>query len=381
MIFSLLPIFIVEELGGSVRSFGLLEGAVIFLSFIAKIFAGFVMDIFRKKLPMLNIGTTLTIVSKFFLACAPSVFFVFISKSIDRFAKGLRHAPSDAILAEIATKKGYAYSMRYMVNLLGFSVGSVITSVIIRTIGKNFRLIFTLAIIPTLAAWHILKSRIKYDDKPAKDVEVEKQKWRISDIKLLPSQYWTFMVIVVLLMGNRFSEGFITLRAKDVLPENTSNFPLFMTIYEIFAVLTALCVGRFSDKFDKRKILLCGLGILAVADTFGIVARDRFSVAFLYLLSGMHMGATQGILSSIIAEIAPKKLVCTAFMFFYLTEGVTVLCANLVAGVSFDLINSLSLPRSALPFTIGLVPCLAALFLTQRWIKKQPLANVKEARS
>ena len=69
MIFSLLPLFIVDELGGSSRSFGMLEGAVIFLSFMAKLFAGFIMDIFKKKLPMLRTGVILTVLSKFFLAC------------------------------------------------------------------------------------------------------------------------------------------------------------------------------------------------------------------------------------------------------------------------------------------------------------------------
>ena len=161
MIFSLLPIFIVDELGGNSKSFGLLEGSVIFLSFMAKLFAGFIMDIFKKKLPMLRLGMFLTTFSKFSLACSINIFFVFLAKSIDRFAKGLRQAPSDAIFAELSSKKGFAYSFRHMMNLSGFFCGSFITTTIVAFIGRNFRLIFSLAIVPTLIAIYIFNTRIR----------------------------------------------------------------------------------------------------------------------------------------------------------------------------------------------------------------------------
>jgi MFS family permease len=336
---------------------------------MAKIFAGFVMDIFKKRLPMLNIGTILTVISKFFLACAPSVFFVFISKAIDRFAKGLRHAPSDTILAEIATKKGYAYSMRYMVNLLGFLVGSITTSIIITTIGKNFRLIFTLAIIPTLFAWHILKSKVNYQDKDA-DSKIGHQKWKVSDVKLLPKSYWRFLLIVLFLMFNRFSEGFISLRAKEILPASTGNFPLFMALYELFAVCTALIVGSFSDKCDKRKILIVGISLLVIADIVGVLANNRLTVIILHILAGMHMGATQGILSSIVAEIAPKQLYGAAFAVCYFAEGLTLFLANNIAGSAADLLNFLNISDSAGPFILGMFPSFAAIILLIKWCRQ-----------
>lgn len=373
MVFSLLPIFIVDELGGSSKSFGLLEGSVIFLSFMAKLFAGFIMDIFKKKLPMLNMGTILTVLSKFSLACAPTVFFVFIAKSIDRFAKGLRQAPSDAILAELATKKGFAYSFRYMMNLSGFLTGSIITSTIVATLGKNFRLIFALAVLPALITVYILKTKIKYNDERLYK-QTEKQKWNIKDISLMPRSYWQFIIVITLLMLNRFSEGFITLRAKEVLPEYVSNFPIFMSFYEICAICIAVLVGKIADNFDKRKIMLLGILLLIIADIFGIIANNLFTTIAIYIFAGMHIGATQGLIASIIAKTAPKHLIGTAFAIYYGIDGLILFLANNIAGSSSGVAKYIGLQGSSGPFLFGLIASVSAILYILYWSKKEKIS-------
>jgi MFS family permease len=360
MIFSLLPIFIVDELGGTTKSFGLLEGTVTFLSFMAKLCAGFLMDIFKKKKPMLVTGAVLTVLSKLFLALSFNVCCVFIAKSIDRFAKGLRHAPTDAILAEIASKSGFAYSFRYMMIVLGAFSGSVITSLLVFSFGQNFRLVFTIAIIPTVIAMYILKTKIKYKEE---DVLVlrEKYRWNIRDVTQMPAIYWRFIIAVTFLMFNRFSEGFITLMAKDVLPESVAQFPLFMSGYEILAMVTALAVGKFADKIDQMKLLIWGVLVVFSADLFGIFSYNCYSVIAVYLLSGVHMGATQGLLSSMIAKCAPKHLVGTAFALFYGIEGIALFMSNYFAGISSHIAIACSLKPSAGPFMIGAVASLATI--------------------
>jgi MFS family permease len=360
MVFSLLPIFIVDELGGSAKSFGLLEGTVTFLSFMARLGAGFLMDIFKKRRPMLVTGAALTVLSKLFLALSFNVGCVFIAKSIDRFAKGLRHAPTDAILADIASKSGFAYSFRYMMVVLGAFSGSIITSLLVYGFGQNFRLIFTIAVIPTIIALYILKTKVKYKEE---DISVlrEKYRWNIMDIAQMPAIYWRFIIAITFLMFNRFSEGFITLMAKEVLPKSAAQFPLFMSGYEILAMVTALVIGKFADKIDQMKLLICGIVVIISADLFGIFSHDCYTVIAVYLLSGIHMGATQGLLASTIAKCAPKHLVGTAFALFYGIEGVTLFISNYLAGISSHIATACSLKPSAGPFMIGAIASLAAI--------------------
>lgn len=375
MIFSLLPVFIVDELGGNSKSFGALEGAVIFLSFMAKLFAGFIMDIFKRKLPMLNVGTILTVFSKLSLACAPSVFFVFISKSIDRFAKGLRQAPSDTILAEISEKKGFAYSLRYTTNISGFLLGSIITSTIVTLIGKNFRLIFSLAILPAVVALCILRTKIKYDDTKKYELD-DKRKWRVKDITNMPKAYWNFIIFISLLMFNRFSEGFITLRAKEVIPEQVGNFPLFMGMYELFAISIAILVGRVSDRLDKRKLMLIGVCLLVIADLFGIFACGVMTTIFIYVFAGLHIGMTQGLIGSIIAKLAPKHLVGSAFAIFYGIEGLILLLSNNLAGFLSELAKSMQIQGTSAPFICGAFFSLVSILYIHFWIQREKIISI-----
>ncbi|MDR1365319.1 MAG: MFS transporter [Holosporales bacterium] len=359
MIFSLLPIFIVEELGGSSKSFGFLEGAVVFISFIAKVFSGFIIDAFKKKVPMLRVGTALTMASKLFLACAPNVFFVFASKSLDRFAKGLRQAPSDAMLAGLSADKGIVFSLRYSMNLAGFLIGSVITSGTAYFIGTNYRLIFAASVLPTVVAMCILQKKIRsnndyYELK-------EKHKWNIRDIALLPREYWLFMGVVALLMFNRFSEGFITLKAKSVLPESAGLFPMFMSAYEICAACVAIPMGRISDRLRKKNVLAFGVGLLVVADIFGMFATSWYSVIAIYIFAGLHMGATQGVIGAVVVKSTPQHLVGTAFAIFYMVEGLTLLCANSLAGLTHKVAKSIALPEASGPFTMGIIASVAAI--------------------
>ncbi len=352
MIFTLLPIFITEDLHGTISQFGFIEGLVVFLSFLSKLCVGFLIDIYRNRIKILYIGTISTIISKILLACSCSILFVVVAKSIDRLAKGLRHAPVDAIFASLTDKKGYIYSYRYCINISGSLTGSLITSLLVFKFGHHFREIFVLACIPTIIAYYILKTKVKYKDKAYTPI-VKRSEWRISHIKYLPKEYWEFLALVSLMMLNRFSEGFITLKAKAILPiDQLSNIPLYMGIYELFIIITSIPMGLLSDKINKYIVILFGLVALLIADIFGIFANSNISLIMIYILSGIHMGATHSILSSIIAKIAPIELIGTAFALYYGTDGLVLLISNNLAGSIGQLINT---NLTSGPFIMGTV--------------------------
>ena len=365
MVFTLLPIFIVEDLHGTMSQFGFIEGIVVFLSFLSKLCVGFLIDIYRKRIKILYVGTISTIISKILLAFSGSLVFVVIAKSIDRLAKGLRHAPVDAIFASLTNKKGYIYSYRYSINIAGSFTGSLLTSLLVFQFGHQFRVILILACIPTLIAYYILRNKITYKDKEYTPL-IKRPDWRISYIRHLPKEYWEFLMLVALMMLNRFSEGFITLKAKSILhTSQLSYIPLYMGIYELFIVITAIPMGLLSDKINKYIVILFGLIALVAADIFGIFANSNFSLIMIYVLCGVHMGATHGILSSIIAKIAPVELIGTAFALYYGTDGIILLIANNLAGSIGQAINRYTnIPVTSCPFIMGTITTTIAIVYT-----------------
>jgi MFS family permease len=329
------------------------------------------MDIFKRKLPMFNIGSILTTLSKLSLACAPNVFFVFVAKSLDRFAKGLRQAPSDAIVAELATKKGFAYSFRHMMNLSGFFAGSIVTTSIIQLLGTKFRLVFGLAVIPTIIAIIIFQKVVmkNYDDSK---IYQNTKKWNIKDISQMSKDYWIFIAIISLLMLNRFSEGFITLKAKEVLPDMVASFPIFMSIYEICAIIIAIPIGKLADKFDKRKILIFGISLLMIADLFGMFANSVPTTLAIYICAGLHIGATQGLIGSFIAKATRPELIGTAFAIFYGLEGLVLFLSNNLAGSAGTLLAGFGVSNASGPFIVGFVTSAISILGIILWLLHSP---------
>lgn len=95
-------------------------------------------------------------------------------------------------------------------------------------------------------------------------------------------------------------------------------------------------------------ILICADLILASNDHWkNIVA----GVA----LWGIHMGMTQGLLATMVADAAPSDLRGTAFGIFNLLSGVAMLIASAVAGLLWDQLGA--------PFTFyaGAAFCVMAL--------------------
>lgn len=371
MVYSLLPIYIVEVLNGSTKQFGYIEGIAVFLSFLSKLCAGFFIDIFKRKITILYTGTISTIVSKVLIMLSNSVLFVVLAKSFDRLVKGFRVAPVDAIFAELTGKKGSIYSLRYTINMSGTLIGSLTTALLVEQFNKNFRVIFVLACIPTIIAFCILHKKVKYRDEPYQRIQT-RARWKLSYIKFLPQEYWKFLILVTLIMLNRFSEGFITLKARSVLSADAlGSLSRYMALYEFCIIAVAFPMGRLSDRINKYTVVLFGMISLAIADIFGIIANNRITVLMIYVFSGLHMGITHSLLSSIVAKIAPKELIGTAFAMYYGVAGSVLLLTNILAGISGKLFNKLfGIPMVSAPFITGLVTALLSIGYILWWQRK-----------
>lgn len=87
---------------------------------------------------------------------------------------------------------------------------------------------------------------------------------------------------------------------------------------------------------DKVTILIAGLGLLVVADVVLAFAGGIAAVGLGVVLWGLHMGFTQGLLATLIAETAPAELRGTAFGMFNLVCGLALLAASIIAGALWD---------------------------------------------
>ena len=123
----------------------------------------------------------------------------------------------------------------------------------------------------------------------------------------------------------------------------------------VIYAISAYPFGRLSDRVGHGKLLALGIVVLIGADLV-LAAAGSWGVVFLGVaLWGLHLGITQGLLATMVADTAPADLRGTAFGFFNLLSGITLLVASVVAGLLWDRLGS------ALTFYAGVAFCVLAL--------------------
>ena len=121
MIHGLLPVFLVSVLGTSTLTVGLIEGIAEATASITKIFSGALSDYLGKRKFLAALGYGLAAVTKPLFPLAPSVGWVVAARFIDRVGKGIRGAPRDALVADLAPPhlRGASYGLRQSLDTVG----------------------------------------------------------------------------------------------------------------------------------------------------------------------------------------------------------------------------------------------------------------------
>ncbi|MDP3371379.1 MAG: MFS transporter [Candidatus Paracaedibacteraceae bacterium] len=340
MVFSILSLFMRDELHLTYRELGHIEGFAIFMAFMAKVFSGILSDYMKSRKSLILLGTFASILIKPMFALAGGMFWIFFARTVDRFSKGIRAAPTDALIADLSPSKGEgtSFGIRYTLYALGFMCGGSLSSLLMHLSSNNYRLVFWLALIPATLSFIILYI---YVAEPRVDImknTSRNREWKWRDIRHLPNTFWHLLVVTFILMNARFSESFLSLRAKD-LGFAIAAIPLTMILYNLVEAFAAMPTGKLADKFNRKKILLAGILVLALTNFIMISVPFKESIWIGMLLAGLHMGMTQGLLGTLVAESTLPHLRGTAFALYYFVVGIAVLTGNHVAGYLSDFMN------------------------------------------
>jgi len=176
-------------------------------------------------------------------------------------------------------------------------------------------------------------------DMPARDAgkrvnPISRDQWA----RLDADYWWTVGVGAVFTLA-RFSEAFLVLRAYEVgVP--LALVPLVMVVMNLVYASVAYPVGQLSDRVSHRSLLVAGLLTLVASDLVLGTVGSRVGLITGVSLWGLHMGITQGLLATMVADVAPAELRGTAFGLFNLVSGVAMLAASVVAGSLWDALGS-----------------------------------------
>jgi MFS family permease len=355
MIHSLLPLFMVTVLGTSMWVVGLIEGAAEATALIVKVFSGALSDWWGKRKPLAVLGYGLGAVSKPLFALATSAGFVMTARLLDRVGKGIRGAPRDALVADLAppTLRGASFGLRQALDTVGAFLGPLVAIGLMLLWANDFRAVFWVAVVPAVAsvallAWGVREPLQATGERRPNPIS------RQNLARLSGAYRWVVVIGAVFTLA-RFSEAFLVLRAHQIgLP--LAYAPLVLVAMNIVYAAGAYPFGKLSDSVSHGTLLAYGMAVLMAADL--LLARDSTVAVWAGIaLWGLHLAMTQGLLATMVADTAPADLRGTAFGMFNLVSGGAMLLASVLAGLLWDQWGA------SVSFQVGAVFCLLGLLM------------------
>lgn len=336
MIHALLPVYLVVGLGATALTVGIIEGIAEATASITRVFSGALSDRIGRRKELAALGYGLAAFTKPIFPLAPTVGWLVTARFVDRVGKGIRGAPRDALVADISPPdlRGASFGLRQSLDTVGAFVGPLLAIGLMWLFADDFISVFWVAVVPAFLAFGLIVFAV-HEPKHGVGRRQVRNPLSRRELALLGKAYWWVVAVAAVFTLARFSEAFLILRAEGSgLP--LMLVPAVLVVMNLAYALSAYPAGALSDRMDRVTILVIGLVLLIAADLFLAFASGLVGITCGIILWGLHMGFTQGLLATLVADAAPGELRGTAYGMFNLVTGIALLAASVIAGALWD---------------------------------------------
>ncbi|GBE03411.1 bicyclomycin/multidrug efflux system [bacterium BMS3Abin09] len=336
MIYPLVPLFLSNILGVNKSIIGLIEGIAESTASLLRVFSGWFSDRIGNRKWLMAAGYSISTLSRPLIAVASGWHHVLGSRFIDRFGKGIRVAPRDALIAESTDKAylGRAFGLQRAMDTFGAVVGPAVAFLLLGLLSNNYRTIFWLSMIPGIIAVLLIVFFIKEKKEPT-TLCLEKPTLTIKHFD------WRFkffvLIAAVFALGNS-SDVFLILRAQQT-GVSVVMIPIVYLVFNLVYSLSSIPAGIASDKFGRKRVILSGFVLFAVLYYGFAVVSDTKDIWGLFAFYGLFMGLTEGTQKAFLATIIPPDFKATAFGVYNTVVGLAMLPASLFGGWLWDHIS------------------------------------------
>ena len=333
MIYPLVPLFLSNVLGVNKSIIGLIEGIAESTASLLKVFSGWFSDRIGNRKWLMAAGYSISTLSRPIVSLATGWQHILGSRFMDRFGKGVRTAPRDAIIAESSEKThlGRAFGFHRSLDTMGAVVGPALAFLLLGLFSNNYRMVFWLSMIPgTIAVLLIIffitekkKASLPHSERPK--LTLKHFDWRFK----------VFVVIAAVFAIGNSSDVFLILRAQQVgLP--IVMIPVVYLIFNLVYSLSSIPAGIAADRFGRKRIILLGFILFAILYYGFAIAKDATAIWVLFGFYGLFMGLTEGIQKAFLATIIPPDFKATAFGVYNTAVGLAMFPASLIGGWLWD---------------------------------------------
>lgn len=359
MIFGILPLFIIDDLGAGKAVLGLVEGMGEAAGYGTRTVSGTISDKVGKRKSLILLGYGLSTIAKPFFALSASWIHVFGIRVTDRIGKGVRTSPRDALLADSIepVNIGKAFGLHRTMDQAGAIIGPLIAFGLLYYF--EVRDIFWFSLIPGVIALFILARYVKERKIIPKNQSI------LSNFReVLHGKFLLFLLIMTVFSIGAFNFSFILVESSELGLEK--NFvPLVYVVINIAHTLIGIPSGILSDKIGTEKILLASFGLFFITAMIGYFETEFILVGFaMAAIFGLYQGMTITTQRTMVSRYVSENLRGTAFGIYYLFVGISFLVANLVFGLLWDAFDS------QVAFGYSMITTITAIILLSVFVTK-----------
>jgi MFS family permease len=342
IIYPLLPAFLFLTLGATPFAIGLIEGFAESVASILKLFSGYLSDKFANRKLFVFFGYSLAAVTRPFLSFVTSWQQVLVVRLTDRVGKGIRGAPRDALIAQDvpAERRGLAFGFNRAADHLGAVIGPVVAFVLLSYLAadpsnptaREYQRVFLYASIPVVLGLFVIvffvreeKAKIAADDgNPIK-----------FSLREFDGNFKRFLFVIALFTLSNSTDAFLLLRAEQagIAP---AMLPLLWMALHFSKVVFSLAGGNLSDKLGRKQMIIAGWVVYAAVYVSFAFVNSAWQAWTLFVIYGVYFGLTEGVEKAFVADMVTDEKRGTAYGFYNLAYGITVLPASLLFGFLWD---------------------------------------------
>ena len=337
MIYPLLPSFLTGVLRAGPAFVGLVEGLAESVASLLKVASGWLSDRVRRRKPLVVAGYTLSSIARPLVALATAPWHVLAVRLTDRVGKGVRNAPRDALLAQVAPPRelGRAFGFQRAMDHAGAVIGPLLASAVL-LVRDDVRLVFALAALPGAAAVLVLAFGVAEAPPEAPPAEGAPA-WPsgpgpdpAADPASTPGLRRFLAVVGLFTLGNS-SDAFLLLRAQAAgVP--LALIPLLWTAHHVVKAAASTAGGALSDRAGRRATIAAGWVVYAIVYAGLAVASRPWQAWLLFAVYGLFHALTEGPERALVTELAASDARGRAFGSFHALTGILLLPASLLTG-------------------------------------------------